>query len=213
MHSLLAFTHSLVHQVYNVRPLIEWGGIALIAGFLFAETGLFAGFFLPGDSLLVTAGILAKAGAFPIVKLLLWSAAAAIVGNQTGYAIGFRAGRPLFHKEDSLFFKKAHLLRAQEFYARYGAKTVVIARFMPIVRTFVPLVAGIAAMDYPRYVLYNVIGGVLWVFGLCLSGYAMAAAIPDLERRLHWVILAVIILSFVPGLIEWRRGRRAGTVS
>ncbi len=205
MSDLLSHARILIRQVYNVRPLIEWGGLVLIAGFLFAETGLFAGFFLPGDSLLVTAGILSKAGAFPIANLLLWSSAAAIVGNQMGYAIGFRAGRPLFKKEDSLFFKKAHLLRAQGFYSRYGAKTVVIARFMPIVRTFVPLVAGIAAMDFPRFVLYNVMGGVLWVFGLCLSGYALASAIPDIERRLHWVILAVIFLSVLPGLLQLRR--------
>ena len=202
----MAEIKELVHVLYNARALIEWGGLVLVASFLFAETGLFAGFFLPGDSLLVSAGILSKAGAFPLIDLLFWASLAAVAGNQVNYAFGLKAGRPLFNRPDSLFFKKSHLLKAHDFYERYGAKTIVLARFVPIVRTFAPLAAGIAAMDRRKFFLYNLAGGLLWVCGLSLGGYSLAAAIPHVERRLHWVILIVILLSLLPPAFEVLRG-------
>jgi membrane-associated protein len=210
IHSII----KLVHSIYDVKGLIEWGGIFLVASIIFAETGLFLGFFLPGDSLLVTAGIFAKTGQLSIAWLLTTAAAAAILGDQVGYAIGLKAGHALFKREDSLFFKRKHLLRAHDFYEKYGAKTIVIARFVPIVRTFAPAVAGAVEMSYKRFVSYNIIGGVLWVIGMAGGGYWLASIIPHVDKKIHLIIVAVIILSLLPGLLEfWRTRKREATPS
>ena len=205
MHSLLDW----LHRVRDVQALIAWGGYAGLTAIIFAETGLLVGFFLPGDSLLVTAGLLAATtGVFNVFYLGLLLTVASILGNTSGYHIGRATGTRLFSREDSLLFNKKHLYRAHEFYERHGGKTVVIARFMPIVRTFVPVVAGMAQMGYRRYTLYNVIGGLGWIWGMLFIGYFLGRYIPGIDRHIETVIALVIFLSLLPGIIGWLRARR-----
>lgn len=205
MHGLLDF----FHRLRDVRSLISWGGYVGLTSIIFAETGLLIGFFLPGDSLLVTAGLLAATtGVFNIWWLGLLLTAASILGNTSGYAIGKMTGPRLFSRENSLLFNKKHLYRAHEFYERHGGQTVIIARFMPIVRTFVPVVAGMAGMDYRRYTLYNVLGGIGWIWGVLFIGYFLGRYIPGIDRHIEPVILTVVFLSLLPGIIGWLRARR-----
>jgi membrane-associated protein len=199
----------LLHHLYDVQGLIQWGGILLVCLIVFIETGLFAGFFLPGDSLLVTAGVFAAAGLLNIVTLLVVGTACAIAGDQMGYWIGFHAGQALYRRRDSLLFKRKHLERAHDFYERYGGKTVILARFVPIVRTFCPPVAGAARMRYTRYLAYDIVGGCCWVGGMVLIGYSLASLVPNIGRQIHWVIAAVIFLSFLPPIIGAIRTRRS----
>ena len=177
---------------------------------VFIETGFFVGFFLPGDSLLVTAGVFAAAGNLNLTKLLLLVPLCAIVGDQIGYWIGRKAGQALYRREDSLIFRKRYLEHAHQFYEKYGGKTVIMARFMPIVRTFCPPVAGAAMMPYPRYVTFDILGGFLWVGSMILSGYFLGSVIPDIGSRIHYVIAAVIVLSLLPPVISVLRARFAG---
>ena len=196
-------------RLYQFDALIRWGGYSALALIVFAETGLLAGFFLPGDSLLVTAGLLAAVdGVLNIWALAGLLVVAAIAGDSTGYAIGYHLGPRIFSRENSRFFHKDHLRRTQRFYEKYGAKTIVIARFVPIVRTFAPTVAGVGKMRYRTFLAYNVIGGIGWVLSMTLSGYFLGHSVPDIERHVHWVILIVIALSFIPVLREWRQARR-----
>jgi membrane-associated protein len=195
----------LLRSVSDVRAIIEWGGLLGITGIVFVETGLFFGFFLPGDSLLVTAGILAAAGVLDIHWLIICAATAAVVGDQTGYLIGRRAGQALVKRYAKF---RPHLERAHVFYKTYGSKTIVLARFVPIVRTFVPAIAGAAAMDYYRFVTYNVAGGVFWVLSTSLLGYVLGRSIPGIDRYLHVVIAIVILLSILPSIGEWRRHKK-----
>ncbi|MFI5230592.1 MAG: DedA family protein, partial [Gemmatimonadales bacterium] len=205
MHGLLDF----FHRLRDVRSLVSWGGYIGLIAIIFAETGLLIGFFLPGDSLLVTAGLLAAAsGVFNIWWLGLLLTIASVLGNTSGYAIGKMTGPRLFSRETSLLFNKKHLYRAHEFYRRHGGQTVIIARFMPIVRTFVPVVAGMAGMDYRRYTLYNVLGGVGWIWGVLFIGYFLGRYIPGIDRHIEPVILTVVFLSLLPGIIGWLRARR-----
>ena len=188
---------------------MQWGGYTVLALIVFAETGLLIGFFLPGDSLLVIAGVFAERGVLDIVVLNLLLIPLAIAGDALNYAIGRRTGPAIFRREDGWFFKRANLERAQRFYARYGGKTVLLARFLPIVRTFAPFAAGMAGMPYRRFALFNVVGGVAWVASMTLIGWGLARAIPDVERHIHLVIAIVIVLSFLPAIIElWRHRRR-----
>jgi membrane-associated protein len=208
MHSLL----DLFHQIRDVRALIAWGGYIGLTAIIFAETGLLIGFFLPGDSLLVTAGLLAATtGALDVWLLGMLLSVASILGNTVGYAIGKTAGARLFTREDSLLFNKKHLFRAHEFYERHGGKTIVIARFMPIVRTFVPVVAGMAAMGYRRYTVYNVIGGLAWIWGMLFIGYFLGSYIPGVDQHIETVIILVVLISLLPGLIGWLKSRRTPT--
>jgi membrane-associated protein len=202
----------IVSQLYNVEHIIQWGGAVLVCSIIFVETGLFVGFFLPGDSLLVTAGVFAAAGHLNLATLLIVGTLCAISGDQLGYWIGRKAGRALYSREDSRFFKRRHLERAHQFYEKYGGKTVILARFMPIVRTFCPPVAGAAEMQYARYFAYDVIGGCVWVGSTILGGYFLASLVPDIKDRIHWVILGVIFISFLPAIIGAlrERSRRAG---
>ena len=198
---------NLLHAVYDVEGLIRWGGMAMLIGIVFAETGLMIGFFLPGDSLLVTAGVFAAAGHLDILTLLGALTLAAVIGDQLGYYIGYRTGPRIFRRPDSLLFKRDHLLRAKHFYEKHGGKTIILARFMPIVRTFAPVVAGVGQMEYRRFVTFNVVGGVGWVFSMCLLGYSLGHAIPDVDRHIHVVIAVVVFLSILPGIIEFVRSR------
>ena len=193
-------------NVYNVQGLAH-AGIAVMSGIVFAETGLLIGFFLPGDSLLVTAGIFAAKGTLNIVWLNLALMVAAIAGDATGYWIGYRAGKAIYDRPDSFFFRRKHLMAAHEFYEKHGGKTIIIARFMPIIRTFAPVVAGAGTMSYPRFATYNVVGGILWVSSMTLTGYFLGQAIPDLEKHIHLVVAVVIFLSLLPGIIAFLRAR------
>ncbi len=198
----------LLVQLYDVRGLIEWGGTLLVCVIVFIETGLFAGFFLPGDSLLVTAGVFAGAGHLRLAWLLSLATLCAIAGDQVGYLIGRQAGESLYRRKDSRFFHKRHLQMAHEFYERYGGKTIILARFVPIIRTFCPPVAGAAKMAYFRYLFYDILGGVLWVWGMVLLGYTLGKTVPDVDKRIHYIIAVVIILSFLPAIYHAWRVRR-----
>jgi membrane-associated protein len=193
--------------LYNVPKLIEYGGLAGIVAIVFAETGLMVGFFLPGDSLLVTAGLFAARGDLDIAWLTVTVALAAIVGDATGYWIGFRTGKALYSRPNSFFFRREHLIRTHEFYERHGGKTIVIARFMPIIRTFAPVVAGAASMTYRRFAAYNVVGGIGWVASMTLTGYYLGRSIPDIDKHIHIVVAVVIFLSLLPGIIVYLRAR------
>lgn len=200
----------LLHSLYDVKGLIASAGPLaplLVCAIVFVETGFFVGFFLPGDSLLVTAGVFAATGAIPLKWLLLPVMLCAIVGDQIGYWIGRFAGKTLYTREDSFFFRRSHLLRAHEFYERYGGKTVILARFVPIVRTFCPPVAGAAKMPYSRYLAYDIFGGILWVGSMILGGYFLGRSIPNISDKIHYVIAAVIVLSIVPAIIGILRAR------
>lgn len=202
----------LLHTVYDVQGLIQWGGLLMVCGIIFVETGLFVGFFLPGDSLLVTAGVFAAAGILKIGTLLPAVIACAIVGDQVGYWIGRRAGQALYHRRDSFYFKRKHLESAHQFYEKYGGKTVILARFAPIVRTFCPPVAGAAEMNYLSYVTYDVAGGCLWGGSMILGGYFLGSFIPNIGQRIHYVIAVVVVLSLLPAIIGMLRARKVVTV-
>lgn len=198
------------HRLYNVQDLVRSGGTLLVCIIVFVETGLFVGFFLPGDSLLVTAGVLAGAGQLTLAWLLVPVSLCAIAGDQLGYFIGRKAGKNLYRREDSRFFKKRHLERAHEFYERRGPAAIIIARFVPIVRTFCPPVAGAAQMKYTRYLLFDIFGGFLWVCAMVLAGYTLGKKIPNVQSKIHWVIAAVVVISLIPAVIEGLRARRKG---
>lgn len=186
-------------------------GYLLIWAIIFAESGLFFGFFLPGDSLLIVAGVLAKSELLNIWVLAFGCFVAAVLGDNVGYATGYRFGRRLFQQEDSWLFKKKHLISAQNFYEKHGKKAIVLARFLPIVRTFAPIVAGLAAMHYRVFMAYNLIGGLLWTFGATLLGYFIAGTIPAemLDRYLLGIVFVVIIISLVPSVIHVIQENRA----
>jgi membrane-associated protein len=204
----------LLAHLYDVKGLIEWGGPILVCVIVFVETGMFVGFFLPGDSLLVTAGVFAGAGHTSISTLLIFVTLCAIAGDQLGYFIGRMAGQSLYKREDSRFFRKRHLERAHEFYERYGGKTVILARFVPIIRTFCPPVAGAAKMSYSRYLIYDVFGGFLWVWSMTLLGYTLGRSVPNIDKRIHFVIAAVIVASLLPAAYSaWKARSQARTAS
>jgi membrane-associated protein len=206
----------------GIQQLVLNGGTIATAIIVFVETGLLVGFFLPGDSLLVTAGIVAastQAAADPAHRINIWTmvlvtSIAAIVGDAVGFFLGSKLGPALFRKDDSLLFKKRHIERAHAFYEKYGGKTIVIARFVPIVRTFAPTVAGAAGMEYRRFFVFNVFGGIGWVASMLLGGYFAGEAINrhygpgTVEKYLHPIIFIVIFLSFVPAIVEVIRERR-----
>ena len=190
--------------LYQFDELIRWGGYTVLVAIVFAETGLLAGFFLPGDSLLVTAGLLAASdGLLSVWALTVLLSVAAIAGDSTGYAIGYHLGPRIFNREDSRLFHQNHLVRTQRFYEQYGAKTIVLARFVPIIRTFAPTVAGVGKMRYRTFLCYNVAGGIGWVASMTLAGFWLGRSIPNLEQNLHWVMSIVIVLSFLPIAREW----------
>ena len=191
-----------------IQEAIRWGGYAVLFAIVFTETGLLVGLFLPGDSLLVIAGLVAAAGGLNVWALMGLLTIAAVAGDSTGYAIGHRAGPILFQREQSLVFNPRHLVRTRDFYARYGAKTIVIARFVPIIRTFAPVVAGIGQMEYRRFLFYNVAGGLGWVILMTSAGYLLGRAIPNVGSYVHIVAGVVIVLSLVPIVTEVVRERR-----
>jgi membrane-associated protein len=199
--SILHFLHSL-YNPEGLKELIRWGGAPLVCLIVFVETGLFVGFFLPGDSLLVTVGILAGQNVVPLRWLLIPGILCAILGDQLGYWIGRSAGPALYRREDSFFFRRSHLQRAHEFYEKYGGRAVILARFVPIVRTFCPPVTGAARMTYSTYLVYDIFGGTLWIGSMLLGGYIAGSRIPNITQYLHYIIGAIIFLSTLPPIIS-----------
>lgn len=195
----------------------EVAALVTLTIIVFVETGLLIGFFLPGDSLLVIAGIVAAASGWDLPLLLVSLCAAAIIGDSVGYYIGYKSGPKIFCREKSWFFAKDHLLRAQEFYERHGGKTIILARFIPILRTFAPVVAGVGRMDYRRFLFYNIFGGIGWVVSMILIGYYLDPVLRLLfgpsfriEKHIDKVIIIVVLLSISPGVITWVRNKVKG---
>lgn len=183
-----------------MEELIKTIGLLGIIGIIFAESGLLIGFFLPGDSLLFTAGFLASQGVLPLAGLLIGCFLAAVIGDSVGYFFGRRVGPRLFQRDDSFLFHRKNVVRAQDFYEKHGSKTIVLARFMPIVRTFAPIVAGVGQMNYRRFLLYNILGGLLWTMGISLAGYFLGSVIPDVDKYLLPIIVLIVFISIAPTL-------------
>ena len=204
----MEFLLGIATGAYALDDLIRWGGYLILVAIVFTETGLLVGFFLPGDSLLITAGLVAAAGGLNIWWINVLLIVAAVTGDSAGYAIGARIGPRLFTREKSLLFNPAHVERTRRFYARHGAKTIVIARFVPIIRTFAPVVAGVGTMEYRRFLVYNVAGGVGWVTSMTWAGFLLGRAIPNIGEYVHVVVIIVIVLSVIPIVVEIVRERR-----
>lgn len=186
----------------ELTKLIETIGYIGIFAIIFAESGILLGFFLPGDSLLFTAGFLASQGMLSLPILLVGCFICAVLGDSFGYWFGNKVGRKLFEKENSLFFHKNNLIKTQEFYEKHGAKTIVLARFIPIIRTFAPVVAGVGSMNYRTFLTYNLIGGIAWAVGVTLTGFYLGSLIPDVDKYLLPIIFLIILLSILPGIIH-----------
>ena len=200
----------LFNQLRDLNTLVATAGYAGITLIIFIETGLLFPF-LPGDSLLVTAGLFA-AQQEGLVDLNVWTLGvlctiAAVVGDQIAYAIGRRSGAALFKRPDSRWFKQSHLLAAQAFYEKHGGKTIIMARFMPFARTFAPVVAGAAKMQYSTFVFYNVIGGVAWIWSMLLTGYYVVRLVPGLEHHVEKIAIGIIIVSVLPAVIAWWKSK------
>ena len=219
MDSLIELFHylkDLLNPKIIIETLLVKGGVFVYLGLIFivfAETGLAVGFFLPGDSLLVVAGLFAATGKLNLAVLLSTLFVAAVVGDAVGYYTGSRLGPRIFKREKSLLFRPSHLLKAHAFYEKYGGKTIIIARFIPIVRTFAPIVAGAAKMPYRNFVVFNVVGGFLWVFSMILAGYFLGNLLKsrfgiDLDEHIEWVVIIVVALSLLPPVIEYLKARR-----
>ena len=192
----------------DVQELIKTAGYVGLFAIVTAESGLPFGFFLPGDSLLVTAGVLATQGFFSLWVLLMILPIASILGDNLGYRIGEHYGPKLFSKPDSVLFKQAHIQAAGSFYDKHGGKTLVLARFTPVVRTFAPIIAGASKMEYKRFFFYNTLGGIIWSVGMTLIGALVGHTIPDSERHIWQVMIGVIIISLIPGLFHANKQRR-----
>lgn len=182
----------------DLPSFIQTIGLIGVWAVVFAESGLLIGFFFPGDSLLFTAGFLASQGFFHPTILMLGSFIAAVLGDSIGYTFGHKVGKKIFQRKDSLFFHKENLKKAQSFYEKHGKKTIIIARFIPVVRTFAPIIAGMGDMEYRTFLTYNIIGGFLWAIGITLLGYILGNSIPDIDRYLLPIIVFIIIISVLP---------------
>lgn len=212
----MEFLTDLLAQLRDLESLVATAGYVGVTAIIFIETGLLFPF-LPGDSLLVTAGLVAAAHN-PLVQLNVWTlgvlcSIAAIAGDQIAFYIGHRSGQALFQKQDSRWFKQEHLRAAHDFYEKHGGKTIILARFMPFARTFAPVVAGAAKMHYPTFVFYNVIGGLLWIWSMLLTGYYVVKMIPGLELHVEKLIIGIIVVSVMPGIYGWWKSRRTNTVA
>jgi membrane-associated protein len=194
----------------NPESLIEAFGTLGLFAIVFAESGLLFGFFLPGDSLLFTAGLLASKGTLNLPLIMIGCAVAAIAGDQVGYVIGRRAGPAIFRRPESRFFHKKNVDRAKAYFEKNGPRTVILARFIPVIRTFVPVVAGVGQMNYRRFVTFNVVGGILWGGGVTLAGYVLGESIPDIDKWLLPIIGVIVMVSFVPVILEVLKMRRDG---
>ena len=208
MESLSHYFHVLTSSE-GIKELVLKGGYIALSLIIFSENALLVGFFLPGDSLLITAGILigSHAVALNFLPLAFLLTLCAILGETCGYFIGKKAGQTLYQRKDSRFFKREHLMRTHNFYEKHGGKTIILARFIPIIRTFVPVVAGAAEMDWKRFLLFNIIGGVIWIFAGLLLGMLLGETVPNIGDYLYLVIGTVIFLSILPPIIQLLRSR------
>jgi len=200
----------IIKGVFNPEYIISHGGLLFVLLVVFVESGLFFGFFLPGDSLLFTAGLLSATKILPepfsiIISSIFFTA---VIGNIVGYYFGMKAGENLYDKKDSIFFRKAHLITAEQFFEKYGSKTLVIARFLPIVRTFAPIFAGISRMDFKQFILANIIGAGLWVGILVNAGYFIGTTFPEAQNYLHFIILGLVILTAIPVITAYFKARK-----
>lgn len=194
-------------EFLNPETIISTVGTLGVIAIIFIETGVFFGFFFPGDSLLFTAGFLASQGYVSFPWLLIGTFVAAIVGDSVGYAFGKKIGPALFTKEDSLFFNKKHIARAEHFYEKHGKKTIILARFLPVIRTFAPIVAGVGNMPYKVFLTFNIIGGFVWTWGMLWLGYGLGSLIPNPDKYIFPVILVIIFFSAVPALrVMFKKG-------
>lgn len=187
-------------SILDPETIITTGGLALIAFIVFAESGLLFGFFFPGDTLLFLAGTLAAQGQFSIFAAIIVIMASAIAGGQVGYHIGQKGGPRLFKKKDGILFRHEYIEKSELFYEKHGGKTIILARFVPVVRTFAPVVAGIGNMDYRRFTFYNVLGSAIWGIGITVAGYFFGQQIPDIDKYVLPIIAIVMPLSFAPTL-------------
>lgn len=183
---------------FDLETFIKTIGILGVWVVVFAESGLLIGFFLPGDSLLFTAGFLASQGFFDIKILAIGAFVSAVIGDSVGYTFGQRVGKKLFEKKNSIFFNKENLTKTQEFYQKHGRKTIILARFVPVVRTFAPIIAGVGEMEYRTFLSFNLIGGLLWAVGITILGYVLGSTIEDIDKYLLPIITLIIILSILP---------------
>ena len=188
--------------------IIQTFGIIGITAIIFAESGLFFGFFLPGDSILFTAGILASQGFINISLLVLCTWIAAVAGDSVGYWFGARIGIKIFNKEKSFFFNKKYPERAHTFYVKHGGRAIILARFIPAVRTFVPIMAGVGNMSYKKFISYNIIGGTIWTFGMTLGGYFLGQTVPNIDKYIIPIVLVIIVISLLPAISEIIKSRK-----
>ncbi|MDP2656444.1 MAG: VTT domain-containing protein [bacterium] len=188
--------------MFDLPTFLTHAGYVGLFLIVFSESGLFIGFLFPGDSLLFTAGFLASQGHLNIAIVVFLTMIGAIAGDTVGYAFGHHVGRKLFKRKNSIFFHQDHLKKAQRFYERHGGKTIILARFIPVIRTFAPIVAGMGSMKYSRFLTYNIIGGTLWAAGLSLLGYFLGSLIPNVDRYLLPIIFFIIVISILPGIIH-----------
>jgi membrane-associated protein len=198
--------HDLIGLLRDPGPIIAWGGYPVLAAIIFLETGALVAF-LPGDSLLFVAGMYAAKGDLNIVVLNLLLSTMAILGDATSYTIGARLGPKIFNRPNSRFFKPEHMLKAHEFYEKHGGVAIVLARFVPLVRTFVPVVAGAAGMSYRNFAMFNVLGGIGWVSSMTLGGFFLGRLFPDLGKHIEKVIILIVLLSILPMVIEFVKAK------
>lgn len=206
MENTLEFIKTILHP----QSIIQYGGLALLLFIIFAETGLFFGFFLPGDSLLFVAGLMSGSTLFDvnIVTLNLSLIVAGVLGNFVGYFFGRKTGPVLFKRDDSLFFKKKHVNAAKDFYDRYGGMALILGRFIPIIRTFVPIMAGVVNIDFRKFVLYNISGCIAWVVSMTLSGYFLGRVFPSLQENLEYIVIIIIAVSMIPVVLTYLKERK-----
>ncbi len=216
MHFLLEVWRSLTNPDQLIQLLTQvltgWLGYGLLAFIVFAETGLLVGLFLPGDSLLFTVGVVAGAGHLDIVRITLLLVIASIAGDQSGYFLGRRTGPSIFSRKDSRIFKQEYVIRTQAFYAKHGGKTLIYAKFVPIVRTFAPFMAGVGRMPYSRFVSFNIFGGLGWVLSMTLAGYFLGG-VPLIRRNFEKVVIGIVVVSVLPLLIQYWHSRRASAAA
>jgi membrane-associated protein len=206
--ALMQSVSELFHRFSDLNTLVQTAGLVGLTAIIFSETGLLFGFFLPGDSLLVTAGLFAATGALKIYELVPALTLAAVCGNSLGYFIGRSTGPRIFNRESSLFFNKKHAIRAQQFYEKHGRMTIILAQFMPIIRTFSPVVAGVGGMKFAIFFRFNAIGAILWVWSMLGIGYFLGNYIPGVDKHIEIVVAIVIFISILPGIIGSLRARR-----
>lgn len=199
----MEFIKDLFNSIYDVKSLVMWAGYVGLFSIIFAETGLLVGFFFPGDSLLVTAGLFASTGDMNIFFLNLLLIPAAILGNSAGYWIGYKSGPRLFKREQSLLFRKDYLIKTKEFYDKHGGSTIIITRFMPFFRTFAPIVAGVGQMKYTKFLNYNIVSAFLWVLSMTLIGFFLGRSIPNIDKHIEKVIVIIVFLSLLPAIIKY----------